>query len=153
MSTSSGRSQNLFIDHSQESSQQFADGGWGNSHKLADEMSSFVRAMSDQIKEMDARILAMDRKLNSISIEIANTKVDDQGKASTMENGLRDIDGRIRSIEQVAKKIRSEVEGRDYKETLNTIQRSLKETQSNLLRALAESITEGKEYSVIKEFS
>ena len=96
---------------------------------------------------------AMDRMINSISTEIIDSKVDGQDKASTMESGLRDIDGRVRSIEQMVKKIRSEVEGRDYKETLAKIHGSLKETNTNLLNDLPASISQGKNVESPKNFA
>lgn len=139
------------MDHPGGLSQQATGRGWSNSDKVADEISSSIREISGQLKDMDARMQVMDRILESISTEIVDSRINDQGKASTMESGLRDIDGRVRSIEQVAKKIRSEVEGRDYKEALAKIQGSLKETQANLLKALPESISEGRKYSDTRE--
>lgn len=151
MSTSIGLSQDSFVDHSEGLGQQVIGRGWGNSEKVVDEISSSIREISGQLKEMDARMQVMDRILESISTEILDSRINDQGKASIMESGLRDVDGRVRSIEQMAKKIRSEVEGRDYKEALANIQGSLKETQANLLKALPESISEGRKYSVTRE--
>ena len=150
LSANSSPAESSFEGRVPENSQRSAERAWDNSNKIVDGTLAAVRQISTQLDEMNTRIQSIDRMLNSVSSEITEMKKYGQGKASTMENGLRDIDGRIRSIEQVAKKIRAEVEGRDYKDTLANLQGSLKETQSNLLRSLPESISDGMKYPIVE---
>lgn len=135
--------ENRFESHSPEFVQRPAERDLYHSDEVAGGTVTAVKEISDQLDDMSVYIKSMDRVLNSVFSEIAEMKRHGQSKASTMENGLRDVDSRVRSIEQLAKKIRSELDGRDYKDTLAKLQSSVKESQDKLLRLLPGSLSDG----------
>ncbi|KAB8346141.1 hypothetical protein FH972_023187 [Carpinus fangiana] len=55
---------------------------------------------------------------------------------------LNKMESKILSIEQTVQRVQRDIEGRDYKKTLDDLQRALRDTQTNLMSSLPQSMSQ-----------
>lgn len=98
----------------------------------------------DQIKNSQTALEASLRELKEIvrtSEESQRTRLAEiQSKVGNLERLSSDLDRKLQAVDGVVRKIQDDVEGRDYKEILGNLHLAMRESHSNLLQTLPESV-------------
>lgn len=98
-----------------------------------DEYNSRLQAVTHQVDNVFSELQSLGKKLEERHVEMA-------GKAMPTIP-YEQIDRRLQAIEQTVQRIQQEVESRDYKEHLTSLQATLKDTQSSLTDSLPETLS------------
>lgn len=121
----------------EEGKVEFSKGGSQDAqfYELLNRMQSATHSINNVYREL----VAVEKRLHDRHDEQNN-----KNQPTFPQAQIDAMDQRILRIENLVQKIQNDVEGRDYKEHLTTLERSLQEARTTMLDNLPESISHSK---------
>lgn len=121
----------------------YTSGGGFDTGAQHHELLNRLQAISSQLQDTYREIHALDGRYSELKTAIANAP-------SVPQSQIAAMDRRIQIIEGVVSKTLREVEGRDYKDSLSSLQKAVKDTQADLMKSLPMSMNASKSANVYR---
>ena len=87
----------------------------------------------------------MNRELSALSSLQLQRHQELTGNMPRISQGQMDaMDRRMQGIESTVQRIQRDIEGRDYQQSLTNLQNALRDTQSNLMSSLPQSMSQSR---------
>lgn len=98
-----------------------------------------------RFNELQQTVTNVNRELNALShLQMERHQELSRNMPHVQQGQIDAIDRRIQSIETTVQRIQRDIEGRDYQASLTNLQNALRETQSNLMSGLPQSMSQSK---------
>lgn len=124
--------------------QQPASGDLGSSGDVA-QMLSLIEKLATSVADLKTDVREIRSKVDAQEASLQKA-VGDMSNRLPLES-IAEIRRRADSIESTVIRIKNDVEGRDYKEHLTSLQLALHDTRDSLLNGLPQSMSQSKSHS------
>lgn len=118
-------------------------GGHVNSEHM-DQMLSLLEALAHSVADLKKDVIEIKHKVDAQGVELKQAVSDIPSHLPL--NSIAEIKRRADTIESTVLRIKSDVEGRDYKEHLTGLQLALQDTRESLLNGLPQSMSQSKSW-------
>lgn len=119
----------------------FSTGGGHDASAQHHELLNRLQSLTTQLQDVKRELVSVDARHGERHTELKNTV---NNMPSVPQSQIAAMDRRIQLIEGVVSKTLREVEGRDYKDSLTSLQKAVKDTQADLMKSLPQSMSASK---------
>lgn len=106
------------------------------------EITNRLEQLQNLVSNIAMNVNQLEERQNNRQAELLSRVGSGGGGAAPAGPALDALERRAQSIEATVQRIQRDIEGRDYQNTLNDLQSALKDTQSNLMAGMSQSMSQ-----------